>query len=147
MNLFGARLIALPLLGLLVFTAGTAGQTPHPRLETTRAKSEVATPGIAPVAKDRLFGTIPVATKSDAARKLVEQALDRYENMQLDEAGALAHKGAPEDPHFALAFAVWSFAGRLEQPSAEALHKAQSLAPKGTPEEQLFVRWLTGVQE
>jgi tetratricopeptide (TPR) repeat protein len=147
MNLFGARLITLPMLGLLVFAAETKAQTPETRLETTRAKSEAATPGVAPIAKDRLFGTIPVATKSDTARRLVEQALDSYENMQLDEAVALAHKGATEDPHFALAFAVWSFAGRLEQPSAEALRKAQSLAPKGTPEEQLFVRWLTGVQE
>jgi predicted Zn-dependent protease len=147
MNLFGARLISLPVLGLVVFTAATAAQTPDARLETTRAKSEAATPGVAPIAKDRLFGAIPVTTKSDTARRLVEQALDSYENMQLDEAVALAHKSATEDPHFALAYAVWSFAGRLEQPSAEALHKAEALSPKATTEEQLFVRWLTGVQE
>jgi len=145
MNLFGARWIALPVLGLFVLAAGA--QTPDARLETARAKTEAATPGIAPIAKDRLFGAIPVATKSEAARRLVEQALDSYENYQLDEAVAFAHKGAIEDPHFALAYAVWSFAGRLEQPSAEALHKAEALAPKATAEEQMFVRWLTGVQK
>jgi tetratricopeptide (TPR) repeat protein len=147
MNLFGARLIAMPVLGLMVFAAGAAAQTPEAHLETTRAKTEAPASGIAPIAKDRLFGAIPVSTKSEVARKLVEQALEDYENYQIDEAVALAHKGAVEDPHFALAFAVWSFAGRFEQPSLEALHKAQSLAPKGTPEEQLMVRWMTGVQE
>jgi tetratricopeptide (TPR) repeat protein len=147
MNLFGARWIALPTLGIFLLAAGAGAQTPEAHLETTRAKAETTEPGIAPIAKDRLFGAIPVSTKSDVARKLVEQALENYENYQIDEAVALAHKGAVEDPHFALAFAVWSFAGRFEQPSMEALHKAQSLAPKGTPEEQLMVRWMTGVQE
>jgi tetratricopeptide (TPR) repeat protein len=78
---------------------------------------------------------------------LVEQALDKYENYQMDEAVALAHKAATEDSHFALAYAVWSFTGRIEQPSLDALHRAQALAPKATPEEQLLVRWMTGVQE
>lgn len=145
MNLFGVRLFCLPVFGLLTLAA--AAQTPEAHLEATRAKSEPAEPSMLPLAKDRLFGSIPVNTKSEAARHLVEQALDSYENMQLDEAVAFAHKGTTEDPHFALAYAVWSFAGRLEQPSAEALHKAQALAPKATPEEQLLVRWLTGVQE
>jgi tetratricopeptide (TPR) repeat protein len=147
MNSFGARWIALPLLGLSVLMSGAEAQTPGAQLETTRAKNEAATPAIAPVAKDRLFGVIPVSTKSDAARQLVEIALEKYENYQLDEAVAFAHRATVEDPHFALAYAVWSFAGRLDQPSLEALHKAQSLAPKGTADEQLMVRWMTGVQE
>jgi tetratricopeptide (TPR) repeat protein len=147
MNSFGARWIALPVLGLSVLTAGAEAQTPNAQLETTRAKSEAATPAMAPIAKDRLFGAIPVATKSDTARRLVEMALEKYENYQLDEAVAFAHKATVEDSRFALAYAVWSFAGRLEQPSLEALRKAQALAPKGTAEEQLLVRWMTGVQE
>jgi predicted Zn-dependent protease len=147
MNSFGARWIALPVLGLVTLTAGAEAQTPEARLETTRAKSDTAAPAIAPIAKDRLFGAIPVSTKSDTARQFVEIALEKYENYQIDEAVAFAHKATVEDSHFALAYAVWSFAGRLEQPSMDALHKAQSLAPKATAEEQLMVRWMTGVQE
>jgi tetratricopeptide (TPR) repeat protein len=147
MNRFGARWIALPVLGLSLLTPGAEAQTPDARLETTRAKSEAATPAMAPITKDRLFGAIPVSTKSETARQLVEMALEKYENYQLDEAVAFAHKATVEDSRFALAYAVWSFTGRLEQPSLEALHKAQALAPKGTAEEQLLVRWMTGVQE
>src|SRR5277367_6174096 len=82
MNRFGARWIALPVFGLVTLTAEAAAQTPEARLETTRAKNDAATPAIAPVAKDRLFGSIPVSTKSDAARQFVEIALEKYENYQ-----------------------------------------------------------------
>ena len=138
-------LIVFPLLLAMQARA----QEPAPRVEEATSRSTPAAPapqvGGAPHAM--LFGAFPVATRSPEARKLVEQAIDQYENVLLDESVSTAHQAAQKDPHFALAFAVWSFAARRNSPSAEALRRAEALASRATPDEKLLVHWMTSVQK
>jgi tetratricopeptide (TPR) repeat protein len=92
------------------------------------------------------FGTFPVSTRSVEARTLAEKALNNYENVQLDECIADAKKAADKDPQFALAYAIWSFAARRDEPASGALAKASALAASAPPEEQLLVRWMVATQ-
>lgn len=111
--------------------------------ESSTAAPKSATPS----GKLLLFGALPVSTQSEEALKLTEVAFDQYENVLLDMAVSTAHKATQKDPNFALAYALWSFSARRTQPEPEALRKAQALAAKATPEEQLLIRWLTSVQK
>jgi hypothetical protein len=89
----------------------------------------------------------PVATKSVDAQRLVESALDQYENVLLDNSVESARKATEKDPQFALAYAVWSFAARRNQPNPEAARKAESLAGTAPADERLLVNFLTSVQK
>ncbi|HEY6126575.1 MAG TPA: hypothetical protein VIW23_00175 [Candidatus Acidoferrum sp.] len=89
----------------------------------------------------------PVATKSMEAQKLVEVALDQYENVLLDDSITSARRATEKDPHFALAYAVWSFAARRNQPNPAAARKAEALAVTAPFEERLLVNFLTAVQK
>src|SRR5207245_4389859 len=89
----------------------------------------------------------PVATKSVDAQKLVETALDQYENVLLENSVENARKATEKDPQFALAYAVWSFAARRNQPNPEAGRKAESLAATAPADERLLVNFLTSVQK
>ena len=120
--------------------------------ETGRKEAVPATPAtpiapIGPTAQRQLFGTFPVATKSDDARKLLEKSFDQYENYLVEMSVSSAHQAATRDPHFALAFALWSYAAYRSQPATEALKHAKALAPKATPDEQLLINWMVDVQE
>jgi len=88
-----------------------------------------------------------VSTKSAEARKLVETAIDEYENVLLDRSVESARRATEKDPQFALAYALWSFAARRTQPDAEALRKAESLAIGAPADEKLLVQFLTSVQK
>ncbi len=149
MNRFAVRcsLLTFPLL----FAANTWAQQP-PATHVTEASSKEAVPAtpvapISPIGQRQLFGTLQVATKSDDARKLVEKAIDQYENVLLEMSVSNAHQAATKDPHFALAFAVWSYAANRTQPATEALKHAKALAPKATPDEQLLINWMVDVQQ
>jgi predicted Zn-dependent protease len=133
----------------LLFTLQARAQEPAPRVEeaTSRSAAPATAPEVGAAPHAMLFGAFPVATRSPEARKLVEQAIDQYENVLLDESVSTAHQAAQKDPHFALAFAVWSFAARRNSPSAEALRRAEALAPHATPDEKLLVHWMTSVQK
>jgi tetratricopeptide (TPR) repeat protein len=89
----------------------------------------------------------PVATKSVDAQKLVETALDQYENALLENSVESARKATEKDPQFALAYAVWSFAARRNQPNPEAARRAESLAATAPADERLLVNFLTSVQK
>jgi tetratricopeptide (TPR) repeat protein len=103
------------------------------------------TPAGAPIA-GHVFG-FPVATKSAEAQRLVETALDQYENVLLDDSMRSARKAAEKDPHFALAYAVWSFAARRSKPNPEAARQAELLATTAPGDEQLLVKFLVSVQK
>ncbi len=135
-------LISLSLLG-----ARAGAQAPAAHVEETSRKEAAAAPPVAPVARNQLFGTLPVATRSDDARKLLEKAVDQYENALLDMSVDNAHKATMKDSHFALAFAVWSYAASRTQPAPEALQRAKTLLPKAAPDERLLVNWLIDVQQ
>jgi predicted Zn-dependent protease len=149
MNRFAVRcsLLALPLL----LAANTWAQQP-PATQVTEASSKESVPPapVAPIAtlgQRQLFGTLQVATRSDDARKLLEKSIDQYENYLLEMSASTAHEAAAKDPHFALAFAVWSYETYRSQPAPEALKHAKALAPKATPDEQLLINWMVDVQE
>ena len=140
-------LLVVPLwLGPAFYPLKADAQETAARLEETKGRADTSAPAIAPVARQNVFGTVPVATRSEEARKLVEAAIDQYENVLLDMSVANAHRAAQKDPDFALAYAVWSFAARRDQPNAEAMRRAENLASHGTPEEQMLVKWMTSVQ-
>jgi tetratricopeptide (TPR) repeat protein len=148
MNRFAARCLFLVFPSLFAAHAW-AQQPPAGRVEQASHKEAVAAPvaPIAPINPHQLFGTVSVATKSDDARKLVEKALDQYENVLLEMSISTAHQAATRDPHFALAFALWSYAANHTQPAPEALKRAKALAAKATPDEQLIVNWMVDVQQ
>lgn len=131
----------------LLFATQAGAQQPAPRVEEATARTAAAAKPVVPASRNMLFGMLPVSTHSTVARKLVERAIDEYENVLLDQAVSTAHQASEKDPNFALAFAVWSFAARRNQPSAEALKRAEALAIHATPQEQLLVHWMTSVQK
>jgi predicted Zn-dependent protease len=149
MNRFAVRYLLL-IFPLLFAAHAGAQQAPVAHVEQTGRKEAVPASSVAPIApinQRQLFGTVPVATKSDEARKLLEKAIDQYENVLLDTSVSNAHLAATKDPHFALAYAMWSYAANRSQPNPEALKRAKALAPKATPDEQLLVNWLVAVQQ
>src|SRR5262249_58604880 len=110
------------------------------------SSSKGSKPAKSAPATQKLFGTLPVATRSSEARQLVERSLDEYENVLLEESLADARKAAQKDPKFALAFAMWSFVARRDQPEPAALAKANALVASASPEEKLLVRWMNATQ-
>ena len=146
------RFVNFALLGMVLLGCAGLGaaQNPPARLEEARSVTKEAaerpatsTPG---TPAQLLFGVLPVATRSLEARTLVEKALDDYENVDLDRCIAEAKQATEKDSQFALAYGVWSFAARRDEPATEALAKASVLAEKATPEEQLLVRWMVATQ-
>ncbi len=89
----------------------------------------------------------PVASKSVEAQKLMETALDQYENVLLDKSVATARKATEKDPQFALAYALWSFAARQNHQDLEAARKAELLSVHAPAEEQLLVKFFLSVQK
>jgi tetratricopeptide (TPR) repeat protein len=137
---------SLALIFPVLFTAQMIGAQEHPpRVE--EAKSRAArSPRIAP-ADLLLFGTIPVSTRSVEARKFAELSLDKYENVLMHDAVVQAQHATEKDPDFALGYALLSFASRTGIPNSAALERAKVLLPHAPPDEQLLVRWMTGIQD
>ena len=94
-----------------------------------------------------LFGAIPVSTRSVEARQFAEMSLDKYENSMLDDSIVLAQHATEKDPDFAFGYALLSFAARRGIPNSAALARAKALLPHASPDEQLLVRWMTGIQD
>jgi tetratricopeptide (TPR) repeat protein len=143
------RVAIATLLGLvsLAWTGNVAAQTKTARVQAARTVTAIpAEPAAAAQPPQLLFGSLPVSTRSLEARTLVETALDDYENVMLEECIASARKAAEKDPQFALAYALWSFAARRDEPAADALAKANALAANAPSEEQLLVRWMLATQ-
>jgi tetratricopeptide (TPR) repeat protein len=130
-----------------LFAAPAWAQSTLNPVKATTAHDSSRPAAIAPITRQQLFGGLPVATRSEDARKLVETAIDQYENVLLDNSTASAGQAAQKDPHFALAYAVWSFAARRTQPAPDALQRAKALVPRATPDERLLVNWMLDVQQ
>lgn len=91
--------------------------------------------------------TLPVTSRSLPAKKAFEQAMVDYENMKFPEALDQWRLATKLDPDFALAY---SFISRVTSDPAEettAREKANVLAAKVTPSEQLLIRWFSSTQE
>src|ERR1700682_6690 len=123
----------------------TPSQEHTARVEEAKSRAAGST-RVAPVPL-LLFGAIPVSTRSLEARKFAEMSLDKYENVMLDDSIVLAQHATEKDPDFALGYALLSFASRRGIPNSTALARAKALLPHASPDEQLLVRWMTGIQE
>lgn len=128
------------------FASGALAQTPASHVEPASSRAATRTSAVAPVSQ-HLFGTIPLSTKSEEARKSLELAWDKYENAMYEPAAHLARQAAEKDPHSALSFAMVSFAARRGIPDAAALAKAKALLPRAIPDERFLVRWMTDIQD
>jgi tetratricopeptide (TPR) repeat protein len=133
---------------LPVFLSTPAWASPQQSASLTNA--ETNTPGVAARTTTQVTGHVfsfPVASKSVEAQKLMETALYQYENVLLDKSVQTARKATEKDPQFALAYALWSFAARQNQPNPEAARKAELFAVRAPAEEQLLVKFFVAVQK
>jgi tetratricopeptide (TPR) repeat protein len=135
---------------LLIFPSfcsiGAFAQSPAPYVENTAHREESNTPR--PVATpQQLFGVIALSTHSDLTKRLLEQAVDEYENALYRDSYQVARHAAEADPQSALAYAMASFSARRILPDPAALAKAKSLLPNAAPQEQLLARWMVNIQD
>jgi tetratricopeptide (TPR) repeat protein len=144
MNRFAARCFLFIFPSLLASAAWA--QAPSPRVENTAARADAGKSRVAGV-NQLLFGAVPLSTHSEQTRKLLELAVDNYENAIYRESAVLARRAAEADPQSALAQAMLSFASRRIMPDAAALAKAKLLLSNATPDERLLARWMTGIQD
>src|SRR6266403_1622452 len=145
MNRFSARVLLLFFPSLLGSPAWAQTTAPHVEVAKARTKSSAAK--VAPITRQQLFGTIPVSTRSEQARRFVEIALDKYENHIVDGALANARSAIKKDPQFALGYATLSLASLGSIPNSAALGRAKALLPRATPDEQLLIRWMTSISD
>jgi tetratricopeptide (TPR) repeat protein len=90
---------------------------------------------------------LPVTTSSAQARNSYEKAMQEFEEYRIPETLQDLRAAAKADPNFAQAFILIS---RMSQDPAEqtaARKRAQQLAIKVSPSEQLLIRWLADAQE
>ncbi len=144
MNRLAARFYLLISPSLLASTVWA--QAPASHVENAAARADAGTPGVTGVSQ-HLFGAIPLSTRSVQTRRLLELAVNNYENAIYRESAVQARRAAEADPQSALAHAMLSFAARRIMPDAGALEKAKTLLPRATPDEQLLVRWMTSIQD
>ena len=144
MNRMYRRSVAL-ILPVVFATQILLAQEHPPRVEEARSRA-ASSARIAP-APLLLFDTIPVSTRSVEARKFAELALDKYENVLLHDAVVQAKHATEKDPDFALGYALLSLASRNGVPNGAALERAKVLMPHAPADEQLLVRWMTGIQD
>ncbi len=134
-----------PILLFLVSAQVTFSQEHPPRVQEAKSRAAGA-PRLVPLHM-MLFGTIPVSTRSPEARKFAELALDKYENVMVDDAVVQAEHAVEKDHNFALGYALLSFVSRRSVPNDAALARAKTLLPQATPDEQLLARWMISIQE
>jgi tetratricopeptide (TPR) repeat protein len=145
MNRFSARVLLLIFPSL--WTTTVWAQTSAPHIAPAKARSKSSAAKVAPIARQQLFGSIPVSTRSEEARKFVEISLDKYENHIVDGALTNARKAVNRDPQFALGYAALSLASLGSIPDSAALGRAKALLPRATPDEQLLIRWMTSISD
>jgi tetratricopeptide (TPR) repeat protein len=145
MNRFSARVLLLIFPSLAGYPVWAQSSAPH--VEAAKARTTGSASRIAPLAKQQLFGSIPVSTRSQEARKLLELSLDNYENHVADGALLNARKAVKKDPQFALGYATLSLASLGGIPDSAALGRAKALLPHATPDEQLLIRWMTSLSD
>jgi tetratricopeptide (TPR) repeat protein len=91
--------------------------------------------------------TLPVTTSSGKARELYEKGMADYENLYLERCNDDWRAAVIEDPNFAMAWVWIAFNSGNPQEVSEARARANELAPKLTPGEQLMIAWIVKVQE
>jgi tetratricopeptide (TPR) repeat protein len=129
------------------FAAGAWAQSqPANHVEPASNRTATHSTAVVPVPQ-HLFGTIPLSTRSEEARKSIELAWDKYENATYDASADAARVAAHKDSQSAIAYAMISFAARRTTPDLAALAKAKSLLSRTTHDEKLLVQWMTDIQD
>src|SRR6266404_2178403 len=99
MNRFSARVLLLIFPSLWGYAAWA--QSSAPRVEVAKAHNASSAARIAPIARQQLFGSIPVSTRSQEARKLVELSLASLggipDSTALGRAKALLPRATPDE--------------------------------------------------
>jgi tetratricopeptide (TPR) repeat protein len=137
-----AKAFLFALTGLFATTGA-----PRQVARATEAKTAPAKAKKATAAGQLVFGSLRIASISVGAREQLEIALDSYETAQYADAVVHAKRAVAQDPHCALAYALWSYAARVSGSAPEAIQKAVSLSGKSTPDEKLLVQFMTGAQQ
>jgi tetratricopeptide (TPR) repeat protein len=107
----------------------------------------VAAPIFAHHVEKAKSSALPLSTTSAKARALYIKGMEDYENLYLERCNEQWRAAVKEDPNLALAWAWIAFnSGNPEEVKA-AREKANELAPKTTPGEQLMISWISKVQE
>lgn len=91
--------------------------------------------------------TLPVTSKSAAAKKAFEQGVVDYENLKMANSLDQWRNAVKLDPDFALAYSFISNVSTDPTEKAATREKAKALAAKVTPAEQSFIRWYAATQE
>lgn len=145
MNRFPARVLLL----IFPWLCGHPlwAQDPASHVQPAKARSKSSAARVAPIARQQLFGSIPLSTRSQDARKFLEISFDKYENHIVDGALANARNAIARDPQFALGYAALSLASLGSIPDAATLGRAKALAPRATQAEQLLIRWMTSISD
>jgi predicted Zn-dependent protease len=91
--------------------------------------------------------SLPVTTSSPAARKSFGRAMRNFEAYRLDDCLHDLEQATKEDPNFAQAFILIAKISKEPSQQAAARRRAENLASKVTPGEQLLISWLSAAQE
>ncbi|MGA2414144.1 MAG: tetratricopeptide repeat protein [Candidatus Sulfotelmatobacter sp.] len=91
--------------------------------------------------------SLPVTSSSPEAGALYQKGITELENLYVERAVGEWRAAVKADPNFGLAWAWIAFESGSPEEAATAREKAQALAPKLTPGEQLLVSWIVKIQE
>jgi Flp pilus assembly protein TadD len=91
--------------------------------------------------------TLPVSTSSTTARQSFDQAMRNFEAYRLNDSLHNLRRATKEDPKFAQAFIMIAKISTEPAEQAAARRRAESLAPKVTPGEQLLIKWISAAEE
>ena len=91
--------------------------------------------------------SLPLSTKSPAAKASFRKGMTDVENLRTPEALAAFKQSAKQDPNFAMAQIMVAYITKDPAEEAGARAKAKALAAKATPGEQLAIKWLAGIRE
>jgi tetratricopeptide (TPR) repeat protein len=90
---------------------------------------------------------LPVTTSSAEARKDFDRAMADFEEYRLRDCLQNLRAAAKADPNFAQSLILISRLTGDPAEQAETRKRAQDLAPKVSPGEQMLIRWLADAQE
>jgi tetratricopeptide (TPR) repeat protein len=90
---------------------------------------------------------LPITTASPQARALYEKGMQDYENLYLERCNDDWRGAVKEDPNLAVAWAWIAFNSSNPKEVGDARARAEVLAPKTSPGEQLMIAWITKVEE
>lgn len=90
---------------------------------------------------------LPITTSSPQARRSFERAMRNFEEYRLNDTVQDLRVATKADPNFAQALILIAHLSRDPGEQRMARKKAEQLAPRVTPGEQLLIKWMAGSLE